>query len=848
MAAHGLVVLARRVTAAADVLVRHLHEVAGQDRLPDAVVVRVRAGLGGAVAVNGRHKRHSVPRAQVHQLVADVARRLQRTEVQVVLPAPVLVRAVVHVRVVSVEERQVVAVLVVELRLRRVGLLLSLAGADEDDGHAEQGGDGAHLVRAAELLSAGNEHLRHLRVEREVGHQLALRRQVALVGQAAQEVQQLERTHQGLGRGGVHPVEVHEVLNAQLLQLQHDGAEVRPQDLGVRLRDEVALERLLRVQPEALAGTRATGTARTLVGGGLRDGGDEKALHADTRVVHLLLREARVHHVHDAVDGHGGLRDVRRHDALAPARRRRLEDALLRLRRQGAVERDALHLGALALGAHLVALEGDAVARGLDLLLTREEEQDVTGLLVAVDLAHRADGSLKVVGLGLRRVEDVDGEHATRDVHERRGVEVVLELLRVEGGAHDDELQVRAARQDLLHQSEEGVGGQRALVRLVKDDARVARQLRVEHRFAEKHTVRHVLQHRRLARAVLETDRVPAVLAEHHVHLVRHTLRDGRRGDTTRLRARHHLVHVHLRQELRDLRRLAGAGLTDEDDHLVLLDQVAEVLLRLPHRQLLALGKDLVVAGAVAGAGEGVDSSGGGGGGGGGGGDDGGGDDDSGALLEELFINDLGTEVGGLVWGDRTALFESAREEHRRRQTLCAQYASYLESLAAPPPLAPCSLLPKSAALDNAEPPGEEAEEAAAVAAALERGPHEGDELCCICLDVLGSAQTLTLTSCVHSHHLGCLTDYAVHQVKRGVGRPCCPTCRTAIKLPWSCDDGGGGGGGGGSGSAEEDAYLNDVSMRADLDDLDTHTDLAAQLDNEWSYNMFVGGGSQLFC
>ena len=217
------------------------------------------------------------------------------------------------------------------------------------------------------------------------------------------------------------------------------------------------------------------------------------------------------------------------------------------------------------------------------------------------------------------------------------------------------------------------------------------------------------------------------------------------------------------------------------------------------------------------------------------------GDDESGALLEELFINDLGAEVGGLVWADRTALFESAREEHRRRQTLCAQYASYFESLASPPPLAPVSLLPpKAAVLDNEEVAEGEAEEEAVAAA---RGPHEGDELCCICLDVLGSAQTLTLTSCVHSHHLGCLTDYVVHQVKRGVGKPCCPTCRTAIKLPWSCDDGGGG-----SGSAEEDAYLNDVSMRADLDELDAHTDLAAQLDNEWSYNMFVGGGSQLFC
>ena len=57
----------------------------------------------------------------------------------------------------------------------------------------------------------------------------------ALVVERGEVVEQLERTHDRLGRGRVHVVKVHEVVDAELLELEDDGREVAPQNLGVGL-------------------------------------------------------------------------------------------------------------------------------------------------------------------------------------------------------------------------------------------------------------------------------------------------------------------------------------------------------------------------------------------------------------------------------------------------------------------------------------------------------------------------------------------------------------------------------------------------------------------------------------
>lgn len=53
--------------------------------------------------------------------------------------------------------------------------------------------------------------------------------------------------------------------------------------------------------------------------------------------------------------------------------------------------------------AQLLALFGDLLARILNLLFTRQEQQHIPRGLTRVDLHHRADGGLQVVALRLLR-------------------------------------------------------------------------------------------------------------------------------------------------------------------------------------------------------------------------------------------------------------------------------------------------------------------------------------------------------------------------------------------------------------------------------------------------------------
>ena len=89
----------------------------------------------------------------------------------------------------------------------------------------------------------------------------------------------------------VHEVKVHQVVNAQLLQLQHHRAQVGAQDLRVRVFLHLCRVRFLCVQAEALARPRTTGSTCTLLSASFGNGSDQEGLHPDARVVHLCNNE-----------------------------------------------------------------------------------------------------------------------------------------------------------------------------------------------------------------------------------------------------------------------------------------------------------------------------------------------------------------------------------------------------------------------------------------------------------------------------------------------------------------------------------------------------------------------------
>ena len=160
---------------------------------------------------------------------------------------------------------------------------------------------------------------------------------------------------------------MNQIVDSKLFQLQHDGAQIRSQNLRIRLILHFALVRLLRVQAKALAGARSTGATGSLLGARLRDGRHQQGLDTNTRIVDLeekklikegdsrtlhpclLFRKSRINDEDDAVDCQRGFGYVGCHDdfssecAVVSIGRRRFEDALLHLRRKRRIERNALH-------------------------------------------------------------------------------------------------------------------------------------------------------------------------------------------------------------------------------------------------------------------------------------------------------------------------------------------------------------------------------------------------------------------------------------------------------------------------------------------------------------------------
>mmetsp|Transcript_56637 Transcript_56637/g.123121 ORF Transcript_56637/g.123121 Transcript_56637/m.123121 type:complete len:454 (-) Transcript_56637:502-1863(-) len=361
---HGLAI-AQRLVSLLCILFASVHEVPRGDAFANPVVV-----------ATARRDLQLVTVEDGEELLADVLCPLQRTRMHKVLETPGVGVFVVLPALVDGEEAEVVALGLVELALLLVGLGLLLLGPVEDVLHAQHADDGEHLVAAAKV-HRGEEDLGQLRLQRELGHLPPQLGQQPLLVQRPQRIQRLHRHDQRLDGRGVHKVKVDDVVDAHGLEREHRVAEVGPLDLRHRRRQHLVAERRLRVQPIALAGSRAAGASHALSGRRLRHGGDDEGVHARFRVVDLLLGEAGVDDVEDAVDGERGLGDVGRDDTLPLPRRTRVEDTRLHLGRERRVHRVDVELGD-ELAERLAAFEED-LTRGVDLLLPREEEQDVAG-------------------------------------------------------------------------------------------------------------------------------------------------------------------------------------------------------------------------------------------------------------------------------------------------------------------------------------------------------------------------------------------------------------------------------------------------------------------------------------
>ncbi len=370
------------------------------------------------------------------------------------------------------------------------------------------------------------------------------------------------RVAHGLRRRRVDEWKLLDRAEPERLEPQQHAGEPGAQDLGLRELGPLG-EVLLRIQPHADAGREPAAAARALHGVRARDRLDRQALHAMPRAVAAHAREPRVDHVADPRHGQRRLGDVRReHD---PRRLARREDLALARAREPRIERQ-----------ELVALRSVARERALrvaDPALAGQEHELVADRPLAAlgrELVRgRGHGRREVLVLVDGPVADLDREAPALDEHDRRVAEVAREALGIDRRRRDDHLEIGPLALEPLQVAENEVDVEAALVRLVDDQRVVLREPAVAADLVEQDAVGHHLDQRAGARLIgephLEADRV----AELHLELLGEPRGDRLRRDPARLRVADHPrdAAAGLEADLRQLRRLAAAGVAADDDH-----------------------------------------------------------------------------------------------------------------------------------------------------------------------------------------------------------------------------------------------------------------------------------------
>mmetsp|Transcript_15732 Transcript_15732/g.52661 ORF Transcript_15732/g.52661 Transcript_15732/m.52661 type:complete len:620 (+) Transcript_15732:595-2454(+) len=462
---------------------------------------------------------------------------------------------------------------------------------------------------ATVVLRACHKHLRQLRIQRKLSHCGAELSKVTIVIQSSEVVEELERSHQSLGGWRIHEVEMHQIVDPQLLQGEHNRPQVRSEHLGVSLLLQLLVECLLSVETEALPWPCTSCTTCSLVRACLRDSRDEQGFYSNPGVVHLLFAESGIDHIDDSINCQGCFCNVgRNHDFPSSWSSRklwwwsRIENFLLFVRWESGVKRNASYW-ANFLVVLTLKLSIDLGTGLFDLIFTRQEQKNVSWWLAEVNLHCCADGSFKVVPLCFLGVEDFNWESASRDIDSWAVVEVLLELASIQSGTHDNQLHVLPLTDNLLDEAEEDICRDRPLVGLVQHNTRVALEERVVHGFSEEHTVCHVPEDRVRSCQILETDGVTDLLPELNIHLLSNTPGNTHCSDPSRLCACNapdlavcpSLAVATIYKELRDLRCFATPSLSNQHYNLVLAYSLDETLLELIHRKVKTLLQDLVV-------------------------------------------------------------------------------------------------------------------------------------------------------------------------------------------------------------------------------------------------------------
>ena len=220
---------------------------------------------------------------------------------------------------------------------------------------------------------------------------------------------------------------------------------------------------------------------------------------------------------------------------------------------------------------------GDLVQRGENALVDGQVIEQTLALLVYLGRQRAVPGFHRV--------------GATGHLDDRRVVEMLGETLQIDGRRGDDQLQIRATRQQGLQVAEQEVDVEATFMRLVDDDGVVLFQKAVVLGFGEQDAVGHQLDQRAVLALILETHLITDQLAQRRTDLLGHPSRHTTRRQAARLGVADQPMHApaDLQTDLRQLRGLARTGLTGDHHHLALFQRSLDLVALGGNRQCIVV-------------------------------------------------------------------------------------------------------------------------------------------------------------------------------------------------------------------------------------------------------------------
>ena len=398
------------------------------------------------------------------------------------------------------------ALFVVKLGMRLVGLLLRLHGPVAHVLHRQRRGNHQHLVKRLTRARFQN-HAAHTRVERQFGQLLAGGGEFVGIVHGAEFVEQQIAVGNGAPRRFLDERKVLHHAQVQRLHAQNHAGQRAAQDFGFG-EFGPASEVFFVIKPDADAVGHPAAAPGALVRRALADRLDQQLLDLASEAVALHARRARIDHVADARHRERGLGHVGGQHNAAPVVA--VKNTVLLGLAQARKQRQ--HLGAAK--HRLVAQVAAQVVGGFaDLAFTRQKDQNVAAVVgITPKLVDRiGDGVVEVVVARFleRPVTLLDREHAPGHHDDGRRSfatgKVLGKTLGINRGRSHHHFQIRPARQDLLEVAQQEVNVQAAFVGLVDDDRVVGFQQRVGLCLGQQNAVGHQFDRAVAAQAVLKS-------------------------------------------------------------------------------------------------------------------------------------------------------------------------------------------------------------------------------------------------------------------------------------------------------------------------------------------------------